>query len=81
MPDALDQLVRQLDEQEEARRYRGRVSYSKRQVDLELGELSDDDRLAVVCRRVSGLFEHVGMVNASELMRRCAKLLELGVAE
>jgi hypothetical protein len=75
------ELEARVDEQEETRRYRGRVSYSKRAVDVTVADLSDSDLLALACRRSSGVFEHAAMPYTAELLKRCAKLLEVGVAE
>jgi hypothetical protein len=80
-PDALSQIAAQLDKEDEAKTYQGRTSWSKRAVDIEVAELSDDDRVALVCRRASGVLEGAGMPYTSELLRRVAKILEVGVSE
>jgi hypothetical protein len=75
------ELEARVDEQEDARTYRGRTTWTKRAVDITVADLGDSDLLALACRRSSGVFEHAAMPYTAELLRRCAKLLEVGVAE
>jgi hypothetical protein len=79
--DALSQKAAQLDREDEERSYRGRVSYTKKEVDRAVLEASDDDRLAIALLRAAGIFEAASMPFTSELLRRVAKILGAGVSE
>jgi hypothetical protein len=78
MSDALGQVAARLDAEEEARRYRGRVAYTKRTVDVEVAELSDDDRVALVCRRAGAVLEGAGMPFTAQLLRLAARSIKVG---
>jgi hypothetical protein len=79
MSDALAQVARRLDEEDEAKTYQGRTSWSKRAVDVTVAELSDDDRVALVCRKAAGVLEGAQMSYTAQLLRLAARSIEVGL--
>jgi hypothetical protein len=75
--DALSQLIAQQDREDEERTYKGKASWTKREVDQAVGELAEDARVAVALRRSAGIFERAGMYYTSALLRHAAKALEV----
>jgi hypothetical protein len=79
--DALAQVAQRLDREDQARTYKGRTSWTKRAVDVEVAELSDDDRVALVCRRAAGVLEGAQMSYTAQLLRLAARSIEVERSE
>ncbi len=58
------------------RAYRGRVSYPKRERDLDLDALPVDAKLAVLLRRAAEQYDRVGLAALPAVLRRAAQELD-----
>jgi len=65
-----------LDAIAETTTYAGRASWSKKVIDAEVGDLSDDQRLGAALRSASGIFMGAGMPYTASLLRVAARSLD-----
>jgi len=56
--------------------YRGRATWSKKVVDIEVAELPDDQRLAATLRSAAGIFSSAQMPYTANLLRHAARSLD-----